>query len=94
MVHAQIEVKSGAFSNGVLKEKSIQCQIYLSKDIKFGQNVPYTVGEEQNISYITEIIYFGFYWILNNDERPLPPKSELLCSTDEHNFFTQIFHKL
>ena len=94
MVEAQIEVNSDAFWNGVLKEKSIQCHIYLSKDIKFGQNVPYAVGEKHSISYVTEIIYFGFYWILNNGEWPLPPKPELLCSMDEHNFSTQIFHKL
>ena len=60
MVEAQIEVRSDAFSNGVLKSKSTQCHIYWSKDIKFGQNVPYTVGEEHNISYFTEIIYFWF----------------------------------
>ena len=44
MVEAQFEVKSVAFSNGLLKLKSIQCHISLSKDIKFGQNVSYAVG--------------------------------------------------
>ena len=53
MVGAQIEVKSVAFSNGLLKWKPTQCHISLSKDIKFGQNAPYAVGEEHNISYFT-----------------------------------------
>ena len=93
MVEAQMEVKSDAFSNCVLKKKSTQCHIYLSKDIKFGQNVSYAVGEEYNISYFTEIIYFWFYWLLDNDEWPLPTKSELLCSMDKHNFLPQIVPK-
>ena len=73
---------------------STQSHIYLSKDIKFGQNVLYAVGEEHNISYFTEIICFWFYRLLDNDEWPLPPKSEFLCSMDQHNISTQIFHKL
>ena len=60
MVEAQIEVKSVAFSNSLLKQKSTQCHISLSKDIKFGQNDPYAVGEEHTISYFTEIISFWF----------------------------------
>ena len=94
MVGAQIEVKSVAFSNGLLNLKPTQCHISLSKDIKFGQNVPHAVGEEHNISYVTEIIYFWFHWLLTNDKWPLPPKSELLSFIDEHKFSTPIFHKL
>ena len=58
MVEAQIEVKTDSFSNGLLKEKSTKCLIYLSRGIKFGENVPYASGKVHNISYLTEIIYF------------------------------------
>ena len=50
MVEAQIGVKSVAFSNGLLKLKSTQHHISLNKDIRFGRNVPYAVGEEHIIS--------------------------------------------
>ena len=53
MVGANIEVKSVAFSNGLLKLKPTQCHISLTKDIKFDQNVPYAVGKEHSISYFT-----------------------------------------
>ena len=51
MVEAQIGIKSVVSSNGLLKQKSTQCRISLSKDIKFGQSVPYAAGEERNVSY-------------------------------------------
>ena len=75
MVEAQIEVKYVAFSNGLLKLKSTQCHFSLCKNIKFCQNVPYAVGEEHNVSYFTEMIYFWFYWLFTNDEWPLIPKN-------------------
>ena len=57
-------------------------------------NIPNAVGEKHNNSYVTEFIYFWFYWLLTNNEWPLPPKSELLCSMEEHMFSTKVFHKL
>ena len=85
MVEVQIEVKSVAFSNGVLQLKSTQCRISLSKDNKFGQNVLCAVGEECNISCFTKTIYFVFYWRFTSNKWPITPKLELVCSMDKHN---------
>ena len=52
---------------------NVMCNTSISM-INFSQNVPYAVGEEHNISYFTEIVYFRFYWLLNNDKWPPTPK--------------------
>ena len=36
---------------------------------------------------------FWFYWLLTSNEWPLPPKLELVCPMDEHNFPPQIVPK-
>ena len=93
MIETQIEVKSVAFSNDLLKLKLVQRHISLSKDIKVGLHVPYAVGEEHNISYFTKTIYFWFHSLSTGKEWPLPTKLELVCSIDEHNFPPHIFPK-
>ena len=78
-----------AFSN----KSQLSATFIWAKTSNLVKKFSYAVGEEYNISYFTEIIYFWFCWLLNNNEWPLPPKSELLCSMDKHNFPPQLVPK-